>query len=280
MTEAASADLAHSNKHYARGLARAFAGAILFGFPLLMTMEMWWFGFYLDRSRLFLFLLVTLAMLVPLSYFVGFERTGTLLEDAIDSIVAFAVGMVASSLMLFVFGAIGPGMSADEIVGKIAVQTVPASIGAILARGQMGGEGSDSKEKQERAGYAGKLFIAAAGAVFLAFNVAPTEEIILIGFMMSPLQAIALVLLSIAVLYGFVYALNFRGGDELPDDVARPVAVVRHSVAEYGVALLVSAYVLWTFGRTDGASAWQIAMMVTVLGFPAALGAATARLVL
>ena len=98
--------------------------------------------------------------------------------------------------------------------------------------------------------------------------------------MMSPLQAIALVLLSIAVLYGFVYSLDFKGGEELPGDVPRPVAIVRHSVAEYGLALLVSAYVLWTFGRTDGASAWQVAMMVTVLGFPAALGAAAARLVL
>ena len=76
MTEAASAELAQSSEHYAKGLARAFAGAILFGFPLLMTMEMWWFGFYLDRPRLFLFLLATLALLVPLSYFVSDEYTG------------------------------------------------------------------------------------------------------------------------------------------------------------------------------------------------------------
>ena len=32
------------NRDYAYGLARALAGAILFGLPLLMTMEMWSLG--------------------------------------------------------------------------------------------------------------------------------------------------------------------------------------------------------------------------------------------
>ena len=144
----------------------------------------------------------------------------------------------------------------------------------------MGGEGSDSKKKQEAAGYGGQLFIAAAGAIFLAFNVAPTEEVVLIGYMMTPLRAIALVLLSVAVLYAFVYALNFHGGEELPKDVGWTVAIIRHSVAEYGIALIISAYVLWTFGRMDGASLEQTVTMITVLGFPAALGAAAARLVI
>ena len=267
-------------EHHARGFARAVAGALIFGFPLLMTMEMWWLGFYIDRLRLFLLMLVTLATLVPLSYFVGFERTGTLLEDVVDAFVAFAIGALVSAAMLLVFGAIGPGMPADEIVGKIAIQTVPASIGAVLARGQMGQQETDSKKKQEEAGYGGQLFIAAAGAIFLAFNVAPTEEVVLIGYKMSPVQAIALVLLSIGLLYAFVYAVNFHGGEELPTDVPWPVAIVRHTVAEYGIALLMSAYVLWTFGRFDGVSAPQAAMMVVVLGFPAALGAAAARLVI
>src|SRR5690606_8564442 len=118
---------------------------MIFGFPMMMTMEMWWLGFYLDRLRLLILLVVTIGTLVPLSYFVGFERTGTLLEDVIDAFVAFAIGAAVSTGMLLVFGLIEPGMSVDEIVGKIAMQTVPASIGAVLARGQMGSEQSDSK---------------------------------------------------------------------------------------------------------------------------------------
>ena len=280
MSEAASALSVDGNRHYARGLARALAGAVIFGFPLLMTMEMWWLGFYLDRLRFLILLVVTIATLIPLSYFVGFERTGTLLEDVIDAFVAFAIGALVSAGMLLIFGVVAPGMPANEVIGKIAIQTVPASIGAVLARGQMGGEGSDSKKKQEAAGYGGQLFIAAAGAIFLAFDVAPTEEVVLIGYMMTPLRALALVLLSVAVLYAFVYALNFHGGEELPQDVGWTVAIIRHSVAEYGIALIISAYVLWTFGRMDGASLEQTVTMIAVLGFPAALGAAAARLVI
>ena len=49
-TAAAASQNAHLD--YARGLARAFGGAILFCLPLLMTMEMWALGFEMDRFRL------------------------------------------------------------------------------------------------------------------------------------------------------------------------------------------------------------------------------------
>ena len=52
-----------------------------------------------------------------------------------------------------------------------------------------------------------------------------------------------------------------------------------YTIAGYGIALLVSLYVLWTFGRTDGADLARMATMTAVLGFPAAVGAAIARLV-
>ena len=128
MSEAASALSVDGNRHYARGLARALAGAVIFGFPLLMTMEMWWLGFYLDRLRFLILLVVTIATLIPLSYFVGFERTGTLLEDVIDAFVAFAIGALVSAGMLLIFGVVAPGMPANEVIGKIAIQTVPASL--------------------------------------------------------------------------------------------------------------------------------------------------------
>ncbi|CAN7555305.1 DUF2391 family protein [Phenylobacterium sp. LjRoot225] len=43
---------AANEESYGRGLARAVAGALIFSFPLLMTMEMWQLGFYMDRLRL------------------------------------------------------------------------------------------------------------------------------------------------------------------------------------------------------------------------------------
>src|SRR5690606_14614623 len=38
-------------------MARAFGGALIFAFPLLMTMEMWWLGLYLARYKLALFVI-------------------------------------------------------------------------------------------------------------------------------------------------------------------------------------------------------------------------------
>lgn len=119
-----------------------------------------------------------------------------------------------------------------------------------------------------------------AGAVFLTFNVAPTEEMVLIAFKMTPMHAIALILLSIFALHAFVYALDFTGAEEVPKGMGLHWLVVSRSIAGYGIAIIVSLYVLWTFGRTDEASLFQIAMMTSVLGFPAALGAAAARIII
>ena len=48
----------------------------------------------------------------------------------------------------------------------------------------------------------------------------------------------------------------------------------------YALALLIGLYLVWTFGHTDGLSAENIAKITVVMAFPAALGAAAARLIL
>jgi putative integral membrane protein (TIGR02587 family) len=268
------------NRDYAIGLARAFGGAVIFGLPLLMTMEMWFLGFYMDRERLLLFLFLNFAMLVGLSRFVGFETTSSWFEDVLDAIAASGVGIVASLVVLSLFGVLEPHMPARELVGKIAVQSIPASFGAILARKELGGAEDDreEQEREERAGYGAQLFLMMAGALFVTFNMAPTEEMVLIGFMMSPGQAVALVLFSLLVLHAFVYGVGFSG-QEAPHANGFSRTFVANTIAGYGVALLVSLFVLWSFGRTDGADPGEIARMMIVLGFPAAVGAAIARLV-
>lgn len=280
-SRAASAD---PNKKYAIGLARAFGGAIIFGLPNLMTMEMWFLGFYLDRTRLILFLLVNFAILVGLSRFSGFEETASVKEDLLDALAAYGVGVIASAATLAVFGILLPGMPLGEIVGKIAVQSVPASFGAIIARQQMRGKTEEEEEEEQdvaerRGGYGWQLFLMVAGALFLAFNLAPTEEMILIGFKMTPWHGIALVLVSLLILHAFVYGVGFAGQEQPPEGSGFWRLFVSYTIAGYGIALLVSLYVLWTFGRMDGADLTQIASMTAVLAFPSAVGAAIARLV-
>ena len=270
---------------FTRGLGRAFGGAVLFAFPLLMTMEMWQIGFSMDRMRLALFIVATLPLLFGLSYYSGFERTVTRAEDAADAITALGVGLITSALMLGLFGIVTFDMPLSEAIGKIGLQGVPASIGAMVASKQFhAGENAEGSEdsastREARASYAGELFLMMAGALFVAFNVAPTEEIVLIAYTMTPWHALALAAASILVLHIFVYEVGFAGQESRPDYAGFWLTLFHFTIAGYGIALLISLYVLWTFERTVGLGSTDITMMVVVLSFPAALGAATARLI-
>jgi len=262
-----------------KGLARAFGGAILFALPVFMTMEMWELGFYLDRFRLMLLLLVNIPLLVFISHYSGFEETFEWWEDLRDAAIAYGIAIMASAAILGLMGLIGPGMNLSEIVGKIAIQSVPASIGALLGRSQLGGETQQSQGSR-RQGYGSELALMAAGALFLGLNVAPTEEMILISYIMTPAHALVLVVLSMLLMHAFVFAAAFRGGSELSPETPWWSAFIRMTVVGYAIALLISAYSLWTFGRGDGMSLQGFVMSVVVLGFPAAIGAAAARLIL
>lgn len=270
------------NYDYAYSLARAFGGAIIFALPLLMTMEMWSIGLYVHPLRLLLFIAANFLVLVFLSRFGGFERTANLREDVLDALAAYAVGMISSTVILGVFGLLSTGMALDELVGMIAIQAVPGSFGAMIARKQLTAGDPDEDEDEEKAarsaGYGGQLFLMLAGALFLAFNVAPTEEMILIGYKMNPWQSLTLMLASLLVLHVMVFAIGFAGQEE-PEGFGIARRFLVFTVPGYAIALTVSFYVLWTFGRVDGNALAPIAGTVVVLGFPAAIGAAIARLV-
>lgn len=272
---------------FAVGLARAAGGAVIFSLPLLMTMEMWQLGFHMSRVRLALLLVVIAPLLVGLSHFSGFEETFEPLEDVVDAFVAYAVGFVAGAVVLSLFGVLRSGMSLDELAGKVALQAVPGSMGALLAQSQFGGQ--QQRERQEQgaqeqggrpSGYASQLFLMAVGALFLAFNVAPTEEMVLIAHMMTPWHLLGMAALSLGAMHAFVYALEFRGQHAIDPGHSAGGVFLRYTVVGYALAILISAYVLWTFGSLDATDRMEATAIVLVLGFPAAIGAAAARLIL
>lgn len=274
------------HKEALRALGRALAGAMLFALPMLMTMEMWWLGFYIDRGRLLLMVALTLPLLVGLAHFIGFEATFGWRDDVRDSLVAFFVGAAASAIILWLFGLLTSDMPLHELVGKIALQTVPASIGALLASGQLGsggdeddGENEDDAEQRPQS-YPGELFLMAVGALFLSLNVAPTEEMVQIAYRISSGQELLLAILSLVGMHAFVYAVNFRGQEERPENVGPWQLFLRFSVTGYAVVLLISLYTLWTFGRLDDVGFHEAISSTIVLAFPGAIGAAGARLVL
>jgi putative integral membrane protein (TIGR02587 family) len=261
-------------------LARAFAGAIIFALPLLMTMEMWALGFYMDPLRLALFLGLMFPLLAALAYYAGFEESVSWQHLVLSACVAHAVAFVAAAAGLALLGVLRPGMSIEEIVGKVALQAIPASIGAMLARSQLGEREEQKDEERRRDTYHGELFLATVGALFLAFNVAPTEEVVLIATMMTGWHALAVVGVSLAIMHAFVYAVEFRGQASVRPELSVWSEFLRLTVVAYALALLVCLYVLWSFGRSDGLALGELLMQTVVLGFPAAIGAAAARLIL
>lgn len=285
----------HRSHHFLIGLGRGAAGAMIFGIPMLMTMELWHLGFYIGRSRLLLLLLVNIPLLVLLAHRIGFEQTFTWREAFRDATIAYAIAIVISAVVLFLLGNITAEMPFSEIIGKIAMQAVPASIGALLGRSQLGSHRNNEEEQEDEAerqgdhdivpnemstSYGRELFLMGVGALFLSLNVAPTEEIILISYKMTPLHALGLILLSIAIMHGFVYAVAFKGTHELSEETPWWHALFRFTLPGYMVAVLISIYVLWTFQRLDDAALTQVLMSVIVLSFPGAIGAAAARLIL
>jgi putative integral membrane protein (TIGR02587 family) len=264
---------------YTQGLARAAGGAIVFALPLLMTMEMWWLGFTMDRARLLILLVLLLPTLVLLSYHAGFEATASWRDDILDALVAYGIAFVTSAIALWLLGILTPETTAIDAVAMVCVQTVPASIGAMLARSLLSGEHADADERPGST-YAGEIFIMAIGGLFLAFSIAPTEEVVLIAYRLSPMKTILLALVSLALMHVFVYAVEFRGQVQRAAHTTPAGEFLRLTVVGYAVALTISAYVLWTFGRDEGVHVAEFARAAVVLAFPAALGAAAARLLL
>ena len=199
------------------------------------------------------------------------------------------MGIIASAAFLVLLGVITVDMPLDQWIGMVAVQAVPASIGAMLGRSQLSmseddddddDENEDEREQRPGTSYAIELFMMGVGALFLSLNLAPTEEMIVLAYKMTAWHALALALSSILLMHGFVYALAFRGGHSLQADEPRWHAFIRFTLPGYAVALAVSLYALWTFERLDGMASFEALLVVIVLAFPAAIGAAAARLIL
>ena len=123
------------------GLGRAFAGALLFAVPVLMTMEAWALGFHLHPLRLALLLVLTAPVLIMLQKYGGFRETAAFPDRVADALVAIFVAAIAVTAVLFIFGIVNTGMPLQEVIGKISVQVVPASLGASLARAPSTGSG-------------------------------------------------------------------------------------------------------------------------------------------
>lgn len=282
---------AESAKAYARGAG----GALLVGTPLLMTMEMWWGGFTIPPQRLLVFYLANFVVLIALEHYSGFRDEGSFLEEVIDAFEALGIGTIVAAVMLYVTAVLDEDRSASVLLAVIILESIPLSIGASVAisllgggggggGGNGGGEGEDgAKAKRERreAGFWGTQAIGVAGALYFGFNVAPTEEPMLIGLRMTWWHAILLLLLSLLIVHAILYAVGFRGSERLPEGRGWWRTLVGMGSVSYASAALVALFLLWVFGRIGPGTGLLATIQMTIaLAFVTSLGSAAGRLII
>lgn len=266
------------NERALRDIGRAAGGALLFSLPMLMTMELWYIALYIERWKLLLFLFSSFPLLILLSRQIGFEKTTGWSEAVKDSLVAVGISFATCFVILSLLDVLSAGMSPDGVIGAVAVQLVPASIGALLARSQLGVQKGEENERPES--YWRELFLMVVGALFLAFNLAPTEETLLISHKTTYLHTLAILAASLLIMHGFVFSLGFAGGSELTDELTTPRAFLFFTLPGYLISALLSLYLLWIFGSLEGLALGATSKAVVVQALPASIGAAAARLIL
>jgi putative integral membrane protein (TIGR02587 family) len=267
----------------AADFARAFSGAFLFGMPLLYTMEMWWIGESIETPRLLIFLVVAFVVNLGLASMAGFKRTSTFRNHFDQAMDAVAVGVVGSAIVLAVLNQIKLDEPIESMLGKLIVQAVPLSIGATAANLIFSRDSGDKSESPDDVspwlGLLKDIGATAAGALFLAFAIAPTDEISMIAGNLGPIHVVALICLSLVVSYAIVFASGF---DPQRWHHARQHAAqgpVGETLLAYFVSVAVACGSLFLLERIGAGDSLQFVITQTlVLALPACVGGAAGRI--
>lgn len=272
-------------QEYARGVA----GGLLFSLPFLYTEEVWRAGTITSPSRLLAGVGGTLLLLLAYNRFAGLRRDAGVAEVVIDSVEEFGIGLALSAVILALVGQLDADTPALEAVGKVVVEGLAVAIGVSVGTAQLSGGGDecglqgdadDDAWRARGAGwFAGQMALALCGAVLIAANIAPTDEVVTIAAAADAWRLLGLTALTLAIGALVLHASDFVGS---ATHVARgrPGDVVTGTVANYLAAMLAAAAMLWFFGRFADVDASACGAQVVVLALPAALGASAGRLLL
>jgi len=269
----------HSVHETAAAYARGVAGGLLVGMPTLMTMEMWWGGFSIPSIRILLLVVVNFGVLLVLQHYSGLHPRKTPAAQLRAAIVACAIGMVVSGIILLAFGVLRDDTVFGDVIRKIALQSVPVSLGASIAATEFGVAHEQAEHRLHRPLLFPSVGIGIAGAMILGFTVGATEEPMIIGEQLNWMHATGLVVISAAVALGISYGVGRRRLGIDPFDRKWLGFYLRESLVTYAVAILIAAFMLWTFGRIGvDTGAAPTVHMILALGLVTVLGATAAEL--
>ena len=270
---------------------RAASGGLLFGVPLLYTMEVWWTGTHTTPLQMLTVLGLLTVPVLALNKTSGFRATRDVrIRDAIaDTVEAIAVGLVVTAVVLILLHEITSGTHLRTALGKIVYESVPFCLGVGLARhflhgvrsgpedDEKGSNGDSTSDNATLHPTFADLGATTLGAAFISLSIAPTDEVPMIASAMTPVALLVLMAASLATSYAIVFVAGFHKQEARhahEGAFQRPLA---ETLVSYLVALVVAAMLLWLFQR--GHAPWtDLLTRVVVLGFPAAVGGAAGRL--
>lgn len=270
-------------KESLREYARGIVGGLIFSIPLLYTMEVWWAGFQLRSERILILLGFTFLLLLAYNTYAGVRRDETWAGVAIDSVEELGLGLLVSAGFLFLLGRIEPGDSWREVVGKVVVEATLVAIGISIGTSQLGQLDSDPEEDESSGArpkdFFGVLSLSACGAVVLATNIAPTDEIVVLALENSSWRLLGMVIVSLLLGVLVMVFSDLLDTEEEPRHSV-PVRLVFGSVISYAVAFACSAAILFLFGRFDGMALSAVLSMTVVLSVAASMGAAAGKILI
>jgi putative integral membrane protein (TIGR02587 family) len=254
------------------------AGALLIlGLSFAYTVETWWLAVEARPIRLIAFVVVGLALVVPITRSVGFrsddgpDRSPVWVESAEVVFQGFLMGFVT----LVLLGILEPGDPPGVIARTGLVHAVPLAFGAALANEFLSGE----QEEIPEVAFPRSLGVFAMGAVFLSAPIAPTDEVAVLAARVGWLQVGAIQIATLLVTYLILFELEFRGQE---------ARVTRFSLRRrlgqacmlYAVGLVTAAGMLVAVADAGSVPLATAVRRTIVLGFPAGIGASAARVVL
>lgn len=276
-------------------LLRGAAGGLIFGTPLLFTLEMWIHGMRVSPGHLLLFLFFITITNIGFSYSSGLREHNeghSILGALADSVTAMVIGLAVAIPILALIGQLNHGDGIDILLGKIMIEGGAISLGVTFTntkfprkKDQEKGEksryekleksGLSAAQKQARLDFQNMAAVV-GGAVIFSFNVAPTEEVVIIASQQTAASLLVLVAAQFLICYIILYAADFKEHKvfkktPMQSPAAEVLITVTLSFCVAAVMLMLMGY-----GQALEGLPMSIAAIIT-LGMPAVIGGAAGK---
>ena len=207
-----------------------------------------------------------------------------------DSIETLAIGVVCTALVLVLLREISLTSSINEAVGKIIFESAPFSLGVAVANSFLSGERNQNVNEQtpsspqsqtpEINSTLADFGATLIGALFVAFTIAPTEEVPMLASAMTPPWLLATMAASILISYGIVFVAGLTNQTKRYQQEGLFHRPITETLTAYLVSLMAASLMLWFFHQVSFEDPWTVWLSHTiVLGLPATIGGSAGRIV-